>query len=90
MGLQYRHAGTKPDAMILGSDSAAALGAEQARTMARKALGRLSPTGRDPQAHKLASAPGKRQTDAQGPVGDYLAPSNPARSAADSSRPSDT
>jgi integrase len=69
---QYRHAG-QTRRLLLGS--AAALGAEQARTMARKALGRVA-NGEDPQAHKLDRR-GKDKHTLKATVDDYLAAKQP-------------
>ena len=65
---QYRHAG-QTRRLLLGS--AAALGAEQARTMAKKALGRVA-NGEDPQASKLDRR-GKDRHTLKATVADYLA-----------------
>ena len=66
--LQYRHGGATRR-LLLGS--AAVLGAEQARVMAKKALGRVA-NGEDPQQHKLDRR-GKDKHTFRATVADYLA-----------------
>ena len=56
------------------------LGAEQARTMAKKALGRVA-NGEDPQAHKLDRR-GKDKHTLKATVADYLADQAPRGAAA--------
>jgi integrase len=65
---QYRHAGASRR-LLLGA--ATVLGAEQARLMAKKALGRVA-NGEDPQAHKLDRRDKDRHT-LRTTVADYLA-----------------
>src|SRR5262245_34394724 len=65
---QYRHGGATRR-LLLGA--AAVLGAEQARTMAKKALGRVA-NGEDPQASKLDRR-GKDRHTLKAVVADYLA-----------------
>ena len=65
---QYRHGGSSRR-LLLGA--ATVLGAEQARTMAKKALGRVA-NGEDPQAHKLDRR-GKDRHTLKATVADYLA-----------------
>jgi integrase len=65
---QYRHGGATRR-LLLGA--ATVLGAEQARTMAKKALGRVA-NGEDPQAHKLDRR-GKDRHTLKATVADYLA-----------------
>ena len=65
---QYRHGGATRR-LLLGS--ATVLGAEQARTMAKKALGRVA-NGEDPQASKLDRR-GKDRHTLKATVADYLA-----------------
>ena len=66
--VQYRHAGATRR-MLLGS--AAVLGADQARVMAKKALGKVA-NGEDPQADKQDRRDKDRQTF-KTTVADYLA-----------------
>jgi integrase len=66
--VQYRHSGATRR-LLLGS--AAVLGAEQARVMAKKALGRVA-NGEDPQAHKLDRR-GKDRHTLKSTVVDFLA-----------------
>ena len=65
---QYRHGGASRR-LLLGA--AEVLGAEQARTMAKKALGRVA-NGEDPQASKLDRR-GKDRHTLKATVADYLA-----------------
>ena len=65
---QYRHGGSSRR-LLLGA--ATVLGAEQARTMAKKALGRVA-NGEDPQASKLDRR-GKDRHTLKATVADYLA-----------------
>src|SRR6478735_469177 len=65
---QYRHGGATRR-LLLGS--AEVLGAEQARTMAKKALGRVA-NGEDPQASKLDRR-GKDRHTLKATVAEYLA-----------------
>jgi integrase len=64
---QYRHGGSSRR-LLLGA--ATVLGAEQARTMAKKALGRVA-NGEDPQANKLDRR-GKDRHTLKAVVADYL------------------
>ena len=66
--VQYRHGGATRR-LLLGS--AAVLGAEQARVMAKKALGRVA-NGADPQADRLDRR-GKDRHTLKATVADYLA-----------------
>ena len=66
--VQYRHGGATRR-LLLGS--AAVLGAEQARVMAKKALGRVA-NGADPQADRLDRR-GKDRHTLRATVADYLA-----------------
>ena len=65
---QYRHGGSSRR-LLFGA--ATVLGAEQARTMAKKALGRVA-NGEDPQAHKLDRR-GKDKHTLKATVADFLA-----------------
>ena len=65
---QYRHGGSSRR-LLLGA--ATVLGAEQARTMAKKALGRVA-NGEDPQADRLDRR-GKDRHTLKATVADYLA-----------------
>ena len=66
--VQYRHGGATRR-LLLGAGEV--LGAEQARTMAKKALGRVA-NGEDPQASKLDRR-GKDRHTLKATVADYLA-----------------
>ena len=66
--VQYRHGGATRR-LLLGAGEV--LGAEQARTMAKKALGRVA-NGEDPQASKLDRR-GKDKHTLKATVADYLA-----------------
>jgi integrase len=66
--VQYRHAGATRR-LLLGAGEV--LSAEQARTMAKKALGRVA-NGEDPQAHKLDRRARDRHT-LKATVADFLA-----------------